>query len=106
MINIETGKPYFFVVYDNQGLQKGDIPSKGIFNKSITITNDSTIHIYQGLEYDAQVNPPSAWNYSFSSKKAEASIHAEKVVIQIFARELNEKELNEKLQEEVIRLQQ
>lgn len=106
MINIETSKPYFFIVYDNGGLKKADIPSTGLFKKSITITSDSNIHIQKSLEYDAQVNPPVSWNYNYSSNKAEANANGEHIIVQIIANDMGEKELKEKLDEEVKRIQQ
>ncbi|RZL62305.1 MAG: hypothetical protein EOO93_09400 [Pedobacter sp.] len=106
LINIETNKSYFFVVYDDYGLKKSDIPTKGLFDKSITINTDTTVHIYKSLEYDAQVNPPKAWNFSFTSKKLDAKIGSQHVIIGIYARNMNEKEVNLKLKEEIMRLQQ
>lgn len=107
MINIETSKPYFLVVYDNNGLKKNDIPTEGVFNKSITITSDTTVHISKSLEYDAQINPPKAWKYSYSSFKKEARVNGENVVIEIFAHEMQESVLKEKLLDaEVAKMQQ
>lgn len=105
IITIETTKPYFFVIYDSKGLKKSDIPSKGLFNKSITIKSDSNIHVARYLEYDAQVDPPLSWNYSSSSNKKEITLNNETVVVQIFTKGgIDEKKMNELLEEEVKRL--
>jgi len=106
MINIETSRPYFFIVYDNSGLKKSDIPSKGLLNRSITITSDSNIHIQKSLEYAAQINPPLSWKFDFYSAKTETQVNGENVIVEIFAQKMNEKELKEKLDEEVNRMKQ
>lgn len=103
-INIETSKPYFLVIYNEDGLKKSDIPSKGLFSKSILIKSDSAIYINDKLEYAAQVNPPAAWNYSFSSNKIEKIINSKKVTLQIFAVDMSEMERTQLLEAEAKRL--
>ncbi|MFT3948824.1 MAG: hypothetical protein QM763_17805 [Agriterribacter sp.] len=103
-INIETSKPYFFVIYKENGLQKKDIPTTGLFKKSITITSNSNIYVDDALEYEAQVNPPKSWNYSFSSNKADTVINTKKITVQIFARQMSEGEQKRALQNEVKKL--
>lgn len=104
-INIETSKPYFFVIYNDDGLKKSDIPSTGLFNKSITVKSDSDIFINHELEYSAQINPPKSWNYSYSSNKIEKIIKNKKVTIQIFTGNTSETERNELLENEAKKLE-
>ncbi|MEO7044885.1 MAG: hypothetical protein ABI091_06225 [Ferruginibacter sp.] len=103
-INIETSKPYFVVIYNENGLKKSDIPSKGLFSKSILIKSDSAIYINDKLEDAAQVNPPAAWNYSFSSNKIEKIINSKKVTIQIFAADMSELERTQLMEAEAKKL--
>lgn len=104
-INIETSKPYFFVIYNDDGLKKADIPSTGLFNKSIVIKSDSNIYIANDLQYSAQINPPKSWNGSYSSNKIEKTINGKKITIQIFAGNTTEKERNQLLEIEAKKLE-
>lgn len=105
-INIETTKPYFFVLYSNEGLKKKDIPAKGLFSKSIVIKSDETIELNYELYNSAQVNPPESWNYSFSSLGIDSSINGAKAILQIYDREnkMTVDEKNELLKKEIERI--
>ncbi|MBX2923101.1 MAG: hypothetical protein KF746_12960 [Chitinophagaceae bacterium] len=83
-INIETSKPQFFVLYNEEGLQKKDIPSKGLFSKSIVIKSDTIIKVNYDLYNKAQINPPESWNYDFSSYAIDTTIDGKKAIMQIY----------------------
>lgn len=103
-INIETTNPYFFVIYKEGGLKKSNIPSKGLFSKSIVIRSDSNIYIDDKLKYIAQINPPQSWNYGFSSKGIDTVINNKKASIFIYAFKMGEIEQNQLLENEAKKL--
>lgn len=83
-INVETSKPYFFVLYSEDGLKKKDIPSKGLFSKSILVKSDSNVYVHYDLYNKAQINPPQSWKYNFSSNAIDTTINSKKVVMQVY----------------------
>ncbi|MBO0951229.1 hypothetical protein [Fibrella forsythiae] len=105
IINVVTNKGYFFVLYDDDGIKKKGISTKGLFDKAKTICADSNVHVNKALEYDVQINTPKAWNYNFISKKREAIISNKRIIVEIYARNLNEQQTDAKLSEEIFRLQ-
>lgn len=103
-INIETSKPYFFVLYTgDDGLQKKDIPSKGLFSKEIVIESDSTIKVNYVLYNKAQIDPPKSWNGYFSSKGVDTTINGKTAILQIYVRgeEISAEEKDQLLREEI-----
>ena len=105
IINVTTNSDHFFVYYDNGGLKLQDIPTKRFFDREITLNADSNLHINYSLEYAAQIDPTKAWNYSFISKKLEAKVGNEVIIVAIYAFKLNEQQVDAVLKQEIARLQ-
>ena len=103
-IVVETSNPYFFVIYDSNGLKKEAIPSKGLFSRSVTVKGDSVIHVNKLLE-SAEIKPPESWGNNYTSERKDALIHAEKVVVEIYAGKMEYKKVIQLLQAEVRKLE-
>ena len=103
-IVVETSNPCFFVIYDSDGLKKNEIPSKGLFNRSVTVKGDSVIHVNKFME-DAEIKPPESWGNHYTSERKEALIHAEKVVVEIYAGKMEYKKVIQLLADEVRKLE-
>ena len=90
-INIETNKPYFIVVYSNKGLTKEDIPKKGLFDKSLTLRNDSVIFLNYSLKESEKfyVVEPNSWK-GYKSKYLDTVINLNKVTIEVRSNDLSD----------------
>lgn len=88
-VKIETTKPYFFIVYDNGGFRKSDMPSSGLFKTSIRLNADSAVRLNYSLRDETVIDPPASWNYSYLTKLRDTVINFIKIEIQIYTLNLS-----------------
>lgn len=84
-INIETSKPYFFVIYGDGGIKENDIPANGLFNKSLLVKTDTIIKVDYSLYNVALIRTPKNWN-SYSTIGIDTVLNEKKVILDIYSK--------------------
>jgi hypothetical protein len=90
-IHIDTNEEYYILVYNENGLTKEQIPSKGLFNRGITIHNQTTINLHSSLLKDNEilVETLKGWRDGETNMYFDTTINSKKVTYQMFYHHLS-----------------
>lgn len=89
-LRIEINRPYYILVYSDDGINKSEFKLNGLFDHSLTINNDSIIRLKSSLYDDKQfvVIEPTAWG-GYSVKRLDTIINSKQFKIEIYSNDLS-----------------
>ena len=100
-VKIDTTKPYFFIVYDDGGLKKSEMPSAGLFKTSIRLNAESAVRLNYSLKNETLIDPPPSWNYDYLTNVWDTVVGSNKIELQLFALKLSQEKMDSLLRAEI-----
>ena len=95
-IRVDTSEEYFIVLHNNKGLKKEQVPSSGLFNRSLTIKNQTVINLHSTLLNDNEfiVTTPNTWNDGEGNLYFDTIINSKKESYHLFYHNLTKEVAN------------
>jgi hypothetical protein len=92
-IYVDTERPYFIIVYSNNGLTKKQIPSTGLFDHTVTFKNDSVINLNYSLlnDHNIYVLQPKSWG-GYKAKYLDTIINSNKLKIEMRSNDISDEQ--------------